>query len=154
MHTYKEISEFCASIYGNRPLLIVPYAYNLVFTAFTPLQSQTKQLDITANADFVFTELVYTGWDDLGGIAGTANQPDPYAQILITDSGSGEQFMNSLTDLQLYGTTGYNFRPLSFPRFVQGRTSLSIQLTSLDTATTVPRVDVSLKGVLVRAFTN
>jgi hypothetical protein len=157
MHTYKELAEYCASIYGNRKLLIVPYAYNLTFSGLglgVSNQSLTQQLSITANADFVFTECFHSAAVDTNNSEDVNTEESVAAKILITDSGSGEQFMNAPTMLENYSSVLNFRRPLAFPRFIQGRTALAVTLSvPSDVAASYQFVNVSLRGVLVRAFT-
>ena len=76
----------------------------------------------------------------------------PLARILITDSGTNEQFTNAAVDLENYSTNGNIVNDLPYPRIVSGRSTLTIQLTSYE-ATNTLNIDLSLEGVLVRAFT-
>ena len=76
----------------------------------------------------------------------------PLARILITDSGTNEQFTNAAVDLENYSTNGNIVNDLPYPRIVSGRSTLTVQLTSYEASATI-NIDLSLEGVLVRAFT-
>lgn len=75
----------------------------------------------------------------------------PLARILITDSGSNEQFTNSSVDLENYSTNGNIINKFDYPRIVSGRSTLTVQLTSYEASQTL-NVDVFFEGVLVRAY--
>jgi hypothetical protein len=73
-------------------------------------------------------------------------------RILITDSGSNEQFTNSAVDLENYSTNANIVNDLPYPRIISGRSTLTVQVTNYDTTTTYSTLDVSFEGVLVRAY--
>jgi hypothetical protein len=70
---------------------------------------------------------------------------------LVTDSGSNEQFTNAPVDIENYSTNGNIINDLPYPRIISGRSSLTIAVTNYDAAQTY-NLDVSIEGVLVRAF--
>jgi hypothetical protein len=73
-------------------------------------------------------------------------------RILITDSGTNEQFTNAAIDLENYSTNGNIINELPYPRIVSGRSTLTVQLTSYEASQTL-NIDLSFEGLLVRAFT-
>jgi hypothetical protein len=81
-----------------------------------------------------------------------SNKTAPLCRILITDSGTNEQFTNSAVDLENYSTNGNIINDLPYPRIVSGRSTLTVQLTSYEASQTL-NIDLSFEGVLVRAFT-
>jgi hypothetical protein len=74
-------------------------------------------------------------------------------RILVTDSGSNEQFTNAAVDLENYSTNGNIINNLPYPRIVSGRSTLTIQISSYEASQTL-NLDLSFSGVLVRAFTS
>jgi hypothetical protein len=113
--------------------------------------SQTQTLSITANADFIFLQCHHHA--NVANAAQTvATKTAPLATILITDSGTNEQFTNAAVDLESYSTNGNIINNLPYPRIVSGRSTLTVQLTSYE-ATNTLNIYLSFSGVLVRAFT-
>ena len=72
-------------------------------------------------------------------------------RMLVTDSGSNEQFTNVAVDLENYSTNGNIINALAYPRIISGRSSLTIALTSYEASNTL-NIDIMLEGVLVRAY--
>ena len=101
-----DIEQFASRFYGGRPLLLTPYAYNTTFTTLTQSTTQTATVNITANADFILTQLHHRAVVDLTTAQTSASKNAPYVRILITDSGTNEQFTNSAVDLENYSTNG------------------------------------------------
>lgn len=150
---WADIKAFCESWYteGSR-LIIVPYAYNVTFTALSLTVPQTQQLNITANADFVHLQTSVRA--SLAGATQTvASVPLPLARLLITDSGTNEQFTAAAVDIANFATKipPYTAESHVYPRVVTGRSSLALTMTSYEAAQT-PVIDVALIGVLVRRF--
>jgi hypothetical protein len=150
-YSIQELQSFVAQIYGGRQTLIVPYAYNVTFLSLAQGATQTQQLSITANADFVLTGLAHRAL--VSSTQTVSNKTAPMVRLLITDSGSNEQFSNTGIDLENYSNNGEGSRLLPYPRFIQGRTALTLQATHYGpTAETYSTLDVMLAGVLVRAL--
>lgn len=151
-YSYAEIETFASKFYQGRPLLLTPYAYNLTFSSLAAAASATQTVNIAANADFIITGLHHRA--NVAAAAQTvSNKTAPLARILITDSGSNEQFTNSAVDLENYSTNGNIINKLDYPRIVSGRSTLTVQLTSYE-ATNTLNIDIVFEGVLVRAYTN
>jgi hypothetical protein len=149
-----DLEQFASRFYGGRPLLLVPYAYNLSFTTLTFGTTQSAVVNITANADFILTQFHHRASVDLA-VAQTANNKScPYVRILVTDSGTNEQFTNAAVDLENYSTNANIVNLLDYPRIVSGRSTLTVQVTNYGTAaaTTLANLDIMLNGVLVRAY--
>jgi len=150
-----DIEQFASRFYGGRPLLLTPYAYNTTFTTLTQSTTQTATVNITANADFILTQLHHRAVVDLTTAQTSASKNAPYVRILITDSGTNEQFTNAAVDLENYSTNGNIINLLEYPRIISGRSTLTLQVTNYGTAAavTLAVLDVVLAGVLVRAYT-
>ena len=149
-YNFLDIQAFAAAIYKNRALLMVPYGYTATFTSIAQGATQSSQLSITANADFILTGLRYRA--AISAAQTISTKTAAFCRLLIVDSGSNEQFTNSAVDLENYAQNGQDDRGLAFPRFIQGRTSLSLTLTNCaPTAETYSTVDIFFDGVLVRA---
>ena len=151
-YSYAEIETFASKFYQGRPLLITPYAYNLTFSSLAAGASATQTINIAANADFIVTGLHHRA--TVAGAAQTvSNKTAPLCRILVTDSGSNEQFTNSAVDLENYSTNGNIINKMDYPRIVSGRSTLTVQLTSYE-ATNTNNIDIVFEGVLVRAYTS
>lgn len=146
-----EIQAFVNQLYGGRPVIIVPYGYTITFTGMTAGATQSQILSITANADFVMTQIKARTSD--ATLQTISNKNAPYYRLLIVDSGSNEQYTNSAVDLENYSTNGNtDAGTLPYPRFISGRTALSLTLTSYTAAAGTASCDVFLEGVLVRTY--
>jgi len=150
-YSYPEIESFASKFYNGRPLLITPYGYNLTFLSLAAAGSATQVINIAANADFILTGLHHRA-NVAAANQNVSTKIAPLARILITDSGSNEQFTNAAVDLENYSTNGNIINKLDYPRIISGRSTLTIQLTSYEASATL-NIDVFFEGVLVRAFT-
>jgi hypothetical protein len=150
---WADVKAFCESWYppGSR-VIIVPYAYNVTFTALALAVPQTQILNITANADFVHLQTAVRA--NVAGAAQTVSTVTaPLARLLITDSGTNEQFTAAPIDVFNYATKiAPNFEEGHvYPRVIGGRSSLNLTMTSY-AAAELPAIDVALIGVLVRVL--
>lgn len=150
-YSYSEIETFASKFYQGRPLLLVPYAYNVTFSSLAAGASATQTVNISANADFIVTGLHHRANVAAAG-QNVSTKVAPLARILVTDSGSNEQFTNSAVDLENYSTNGNIINKFDYPRIVSGRSTLTVQLTSYEASQTL-NIDIVFEGVLVRAYT-
>jgi hypothetical protein len=148
----QEIQLFCRQLYGDRPLLIVPYGYTVSFSDMTAGMTQSQSLSITANADFILTAIRSRTSDAV--LQTISNKNAPYYRLLITDSGSNEQFTNAAVDTENFSSNGNTNGNglLPYPRFIGGRTSLSLTLTSYTATAGTASMDLYLEGLLVRTY--
>jgi len=146
-----EIEAYASKFYQGRPLLLTPYGYNLTFSSLAAGASQSQTLNITANADFIMVGLHHRA--NIAAASQTvSNKTAPLARILLTDSGSNEQFTNAAVDLENYSTNGNIINLFPYPRIISGRSTLTVQVTSYEASATL-NIDVFFEGVLVRAYT-
>lgn len=150
-----DIESFASRFYGGRPLLLTPYVYVSQFTTLTFGTTQTNTINITANADFICTQFHHRAVVDLTAVQTSATKNAPYVRMLVTDSGTNEQFTNAAVDLESYSTNGNIINLLEYPRLISGRSTLTVQVTNFGTAaaTTLASLEIQLHGVLVRAYT-
>lgn len=150
-----DIESFASRFYGGRPLLLTPYVYVSQFTTLTFGTTQTNTINITANADFICTQFHHRAVVDLAVAQTAATKNAPYVRMLVTDSGTNEQFTNAAVDLESYSTNGNIINLLEYPRLISGRSTLTVQVTNFGTAaaTTLASLEIQLHGVLVRAYT-
>ena len=137
---------------GAALLYIVPYGYTATFSSLAQNASSSQQLGITANADFVLTGIKHRA--NIAAAQTVSTKTAPFARLLITDSGSNEQFTASAVDLENYSTNGVGDRLLPYPRWIAGRTSLTLALTSYAPTAETISVDIYLEGVLVRKYSS
>jgi hypothetical protein len=153
MRSIREIEDFVQRFYPGRDLLLTPYGYNLTFSAtdlIAATGSDTQQLNISANADFIL--LGIRARADIAAAAQTVSSlVAPLARMLLTDSGSNEQFTQQAIDLMNYTQVGTVEVELPYPRIVAGRSSLQVQMFNYSAASAY-NIDVFFSGVLVRAY--
>jgi len=149
-YSIADIEAFASKFYQGRALLLTPYGYNLTFSSLAAGTSATQTVNIAANADFIITGLHHRANVAAAG-QNVSTKTAPLARILITDSGSNEQFTNSSVDLENYSTNGNIINKFDYPRIVSGRSTLTVQLTSYEASQTL-NIDVFFEGVLVRAY--
>lgn len=149
-YSIADLEAFASKFYQGRPLLLTPYGYNLTFSSVAAGTSATQTVNIAANADFIITGLHHRANVAAAG-QNVSTKVAPLARILITDSGSNEQFTNSAVDLENYSTNGNIINKFDYPRIVSGRSTLTVQLTSYEASQTL-NIDIFFEGVLVRAY--
>jgi hypothetical protein len=151
-YSVQEIQSFLAQVYPGRKLLVVPDGYVATFTAVAIGTSQTAQINISAVADFVMLGMSHHLTLAAAGQT-LGNKPVPIGRVLITDSGSNEQFTKQAVDLENYSENGTVDKMLPYPRVISGRSSLTVQVTNYaPAAETWGTLDLFLQGVSVRAY--
>lgn len=147
-----EIESFCGRYYGNRPLMIVPYAYQAVYLALAQGQQQAQVIQIAANADFIALGMRTRAILNTAGL-NVSTLVAPIARLLITDGGTNEQWTNTAVDIQNYAPSGPLELELPYPRIVSGRSTLNCVMTNYaPAAETYSQLELSIYGVLVRAL--
>jgi hypothetical protein len=147
-----EIEAFASKFYAGRALLLTPYGYNLTFSSLAAGATATQTLNIAANADFIAL-VVHHRANVAAAAQNVSTKSAPLVRMLVTDSGSNEQFTNSAVDLENYSTNGNIINTLPYPRIISGRSTLTVTLSSFEASQTL-NVDVFFEGVLVRAYSN
>ena len=149
-YSISDIEAYASKFYQGRPLLLTPYAYVLTFSSLAAGSSATQTLSITANADFIFLQMHHHANVANAGQT-VANKTAPLCTILVTDSGTNEQFTNAAVDLENYSTNGNIINDLPYPRIISGRSTLTVQVSSYEASVSL-NLDVSIEGCLVRAY--
>jgi hypothetical protein len=148
MDNFAQVEQFILRTY--RPanpdtLLIRPYAYRAKFTGLAAGASDTKEININANGDFVLMQPNYRAWID-----DTDSDVSPLITVQLTDTGSSQQLTNDQVDITTYmghiRTADYAF---VYPRIISGRSQVSIQLWNNSTALTY-NVEITFVGVQVQ----
>jgi hypothetical protein len=149
---FAQLEAYAGRFYGGRPLLITPYAYTVTFSSLAPAATASQVINVAANADFIVTE--FHSRSNVSVTAQTiSNMTAPFVRVLVTDSGSNEQFTQSAVDLITYTTVGNFANELPYPRIVSGRSTLTVQLSNYSASETY-NIDFVAMGVLVRAYSN
>lgn len=151
-YSIADVESFCARVYAGKNLLITPYGYNTTFTALAQNGAASNVVQIAANADFI--ALGFRHRAQIGAAQTIQTVTEPFVRLLVTDSGSNEQFTAQAVDLNNYSTNGGQgvLRNLPYPRILSGRSSITISVTNYaPTAETYTTLDIFLEGVLVRA---
>lgn len=155
--TPTELLQWAAQFYPTvqqqqQRMILVPYAYTVSFASLAAGATATTTLAITANADFIHLNSSFRA-SAAGAVQNVGNVPMPQMRLLITDSGSNEQFTNAPADLLNYcpTVTPSVAAQHDYPRIIAGRSTLTLALTSYEAAQAYS-VDLFLAGVLVRLY--
>lgn len=111
------------------------YTYEEDFTGVTSGNSATGNINIQADSDFVMQKLAYHA--DIAAAAVTdSSRVIPNMTVIITDTGSGRQLMESAVPIaSLFGTGQLPFI-LPTPRLFLARSTINIVVANFDAAVT------------------
>lgn len=120
------------------------FVYELDFLAVAPGSSSTNSFTVQADSDFLWTSGSY--FADVAAAGQTdASRVIPLASLLITDTGSGRQLMNTAVPLSsLFGTGQLPF-VLPRQRAFRSNTTVTVTLNNFDAADTY-NIRLSLIG--------
>lgn len=149
-----DIEAFTARYYPGRQVLITPFAYPAFFVGLAQGAQQTLAVQIAANADFILMGVHHRAVVGAAVGQNVSTKPAPLVRLLITDSGTSENYTQGAVDLETYSTNDSEVLHLPYPRIVSGRSALTLQATNYaPAAETYSTLDIVLWGVLVRAYT-
>lgn len=151
-YNFRDVEAFAARMYRDtgKNFRLVPYGYTTTFASIAQGATSTNTINIAANADFILLEIRHRA--NIGAAQTVSTKTAPFIRMLVTDSGTNEQFTNAAVDLENYAQNGNSERPLQYPRFLQGRTSLTVQCTSYAPTNETYAVDVYFSGVLAYTY--
>jgi len=153
MRSIQEIEAFVARFYPNARILLTPFGYPVTFSALAQNTSQTANINIAANADFLFLAVRHRA--QIGAAQTISSVTAPFVRLLLTDSGTNEQYTNGAVDILNYSTEGGYDHQLPYPRLVSGRSALTLVASNYaPTAETYTTLDVFLEGCLIRQQSN
>ncbi len=111
------------------------FTYEEDFTGLVAGNSATGNISIQADSDFVLQKLTYQA--DIGGVAQTdSGRIIPNVTLVITDTGSGRQLMESAVPIQsLFGSGELPFI-LPTPRVFLSRSTIALVVANFDAAVT------------------
>lgn len=153
MFSINDLRAYCGLFYGGANVFISPYSYTASFDSIDAGVTQQRIINVAANGDFVLTGLAYA----LNPV-GTAVEDTRAAmlKLQIEDTGSNEKFFNDECATENVCNNDWADSALGFPRFISGKTSLRVTLHNFSDEVNLSegylRIDVVLKGVLVRVF--
>lgn len=148
---WSELEAFISRFYEGRRVLITPYGYSATFAAVTQNATQTQNINIAANADFIFIGMRHRMWLAAAGQT-VSTKNTPIGRVLLIDSGSNEQFTQQPVQLDNFSTNDAKVLELPYPRILAGRTTLTVQYTNNSPAAESQNVEIFLNGVQVRAY--
>lgn len=141
-YSIQDIIGFLNSIYGGQELFISPYQYSLDIGAVAAGETVTRNLQITANQDFVVTEL---------NIFNAVVLLD--TTLLLTDNGSGNTLTYGPCPILSIANATFSFgnvAPLMFPWLLEGRGSVSALISCGDASSLAANAALVFDGFNVR----
>lgn len=148
---WSELESFISRFYEGRRVLITPYGYSATFAAVAQNATQTQNINIAANADFIFIGMRHRMWLAAAGQT-VSTKNTPIGRVLLIDSGSNEQFTQQPVQLDNFSTNDAKVLELPYPRILAGRTTLTVQYTNNSPAAESQNIEIFLNGVQVRAY--
>lgn len=149
----QDLEQFIQRFYPAQRMLITPFGYPVQFAALAQLGVLTQNVNIAANADFLFLSVRHHA--QIGAAQTISTKTAPFVRLLVTDSGTNEQYTNGSVDLANYSSDGYYDHQLPYPRIISGRSALSLTVTNYaPTAETYTTLDIFLEGCLLRVMAN
>ena len=125
------------------------YAYSLIFTALALNTNQTKNIPIQADSDFVLQKLCFFADDGVIVKFSPNTRLIPNVTVLITDTGSGRQIMDSAVPLySLFGTAENPFI-LPTPKVFSARSNISVTVANVEAAAATYTLRLAFIGTKV-----
>lgn len=114
------------------------FSYPLTFSSLTINVAASQNIAIDAGSDFFLTALTYTAYLAASTTALTAaTRIIPGATILLTDSGSNRQLMQSAVSLPLVSGDGEWPHRMIHPRLFLRNSNIQVQITPYDASLSV-----------------
>lgn len=139
----RENNRAIAAVQTLKQMLSVqeePFIYSADFTtaamaAIAPGATGTVNINIQADADFRILAASYSA--DLAGVAQVdGTRVIPLVTVLLTDTGSGRNFMDRPVPIpEVFGTGELPF-PWPMPKIMRARSTLQVQAANYSAATT------------------
>ena len=130
---------------ANKPRFEDQYTYVTSVQALAAGGNDTFNLQIEADAYFVITKMSYMA--DIAGAAQTeSSRVIALVRVLITDTGSGRNLMNSAVDLS--SIAGHEGLPFITPtaRWILPNSAVNVQFSNYSAATTYANVSLYFHG--------
>lgn len=111
------------------------FTYEVDFTALAAGASQSSSIQIENSSDFLWQKATF--FADIASAAQTqSGQVLPLCTVLLTDSGSARQLMNSAVPVPNMFGVGYSPFILTNPKKFMARSSITVAVTNFSAATT------------------
>lgn len=121
------------------------FTYEVDFTALAAGAPQSSSIQIENSSDFLWQKATF--FADIAAAAQTqSGQVLPLATVLLTDSGSARQLMNSAVPIPNMFGVGYSPFILTVPKKFLARSSITVAVTNFSAATTY-NIRLSFIGV-------
>ena len=133
------------------PLIVAKdfFVYSANFTAFAFGTNQQKNIPISDDSDFVIIKTCFWVDDGIGSKYTPTTRQIPNILILLTDTGSGRQLMDTAQPVyNLFGTAENPFI-LPVPKLLKRRTVLQVSATNQEIAAATYRMTLSFIGVKI-----
>ena len=111
------------------------YIYEEDFASIANGASSTGTINIQADSDFVLQKMTYFA-DISAAVQTNSSRVIPLATILVTDSGSGRNLMESAVPISSIMGTGNVPFILPKPKLFKARTTISITVANFSASTT------------------
>lgn len=124
------------------------FIYGVSFLGLAPGASATNSVSIQADSDFIAQKLAYSA--DLAGASQTdSSRVIALCDVLITDTGSGRQLMNSGVPISCFFGQGDSPFILPQPKIFRANTLISVTVTNNSAADTY---NLKLSFIGVKSF--
>lgn len=132
-------------MYSSKSIIRKPYTYSTAFAALASGANQTNQIAIQADSDFLIMAQTFHA-NVANGAQTESNFTYPLITVLLTDTGSGAQLMDSAVSVpQMFGNGQFPF-VLPEPQYLVARGNLAVQVSNYDAAATY-NLRLSFHGV-------
>lgn len=121
------------------------YVYTAELSALTAGSSQTAQINIEADANFVVVKTAYFA-DIAGGAQTDSSRVIPLIKVALTDSGSGRNLQNSPVPIDCIAGRGSLPFVLPVPRIFSARATLNVTFSNYSAATDYANVVLAFIG--------
>lgn len=150
----RDIEDLAALIYGADvdDMYLEPYGYPLLIEDLEPGEQRSLIINLSANADFLCTGVRHFAVSDDTSDVTILTKDSPNVRVLMTDASSGDPFTQAAANLDNWSTNGTGEINFDFPRLLQGRGAVNVQVTNVDAAATYPLLEILLSGVLLRSW--
>jgi hypothetical protein len=119
------------------------YVYSVSFQDLLSSQTQTSSIQIEADSDFQIVKLTAKPFQNLSTVS--AIEASPFT-VLLTDTGSGRQLMNTAVSVpSLFGSGELPFI-LPDPKLLYARSVLAITVSNLDSVNNYAFLQLSFIG--------
>ena len=121
---------------NQKPKVVLSFfSYSIIFSALAAAGNDSQSFNVEADADFKLDMLTQFS-TDAAGLQTDATRILPIVEVLLTDTGSGRNFMDTAQPINnLFGTAEDPF-VLPKPKIFPARSTVLVEATNLSVATT------------------